>query len=55
MVTVIREMKTTFVISHRQCGNAGFGLALHGLVQSDLGWCSPVQCLVHVFNTTSHY
>jgi len=54
MVTVIREMKTTFVISHGQCGDAGLSLALHGLVQSDPVWCGPVQCLVRELKMTSH-
>jgi len=31
------------------CGDAGLGLALHGLVQSDL-----VRCFVREFKTTSH-
>jgi hypothetical protein len=32
----------------------GLGLAPHGLIQSNLVWCGPVQCCIYKFKITSH-
>jgi len=52
-------MVCSLIVYTWQIGDAGLGLAQHGLVQCVPIWCSaaqrsPVGCFVHEFKTTSY-
>jgi hypothetical protein len=54
IVSVNISCAVLYFVYTRRFGDAWFGLALHGQVQSDPVWRGPVECFICEFKMTSH-